>query len=130
MPEDFTRILYVEDAEDIAAITLVTLEDFAGFEVVRFADAEQALAAAPGLTPQLLLLDVMLPGMTGVELLARLRELPGYRDVPAVLMTARAQTHEVEEYRTAGVSDVILKPYDPIDLGDRLRRIRAQAAKG
>ena len=121
--EALTRILYVEDDADIRSVAGFALEAVGGFVLAVCASGEEALAQAPGFAPQLLLLDVMMPGMDGPETLAALRALPGTGATPAVFMTAKVQPQEVARYRALGAVDVISKPFDPMTLSDEIRAI-------
>jgi len=121
--EALTRILYVEDDADIRSVAGFALEAVGGFVLAVCASGEEALAQAPGFAPQLLLLDVMMPGMDGPETLAALRALPGTAATPAVFMTAKVQPQEVARYRALGAVDVISKPFDPMTLSDEIRAI-------
>jgi CheY-like chemotaxis protein len=124
--EALTRILYVEDDADIRSVAGFALEAVGGFVLAACASGEEALAAAPGFVPQLLLLDVMMPGMDGPETLAALRASPGTAATPAVFMTAKVQPQEVARYRALGAIDVISKPFDPMTLSDEIRAIWAR----
>jgi len=106
------RILHVEDEADIRAIAKLALEAFGGFEVESCESGRDALAKAPVFRPDLVLLDVMMPGMDGPMTLEALRKLSGLAAVPAVFMTAKAQPHEVEKLRALAI-DVVIKPFDP-----------------
>ena len=110
------RILHVEDEPDIRAIAKLTLEALGGYEVESCESGEEALAKAPDFQPDLVLLDVMMPGMDGPMTLAALRKLPSCSDVAMVFMTAKAQPSEIEKFRSLGAVDVITKPFDPQSL--------------
>lgn len=126
MPSKPERILYLEDMPDIAEVTMMALETFGGHEVKHFATAEAALEDHV-FRPDLLLLDVMTPGMSGPELLVELRRRPEMADVPAVFLTAKAQVHEQEEYLALGAAAVVTKPFEPLELSDRLTEIWRKA---
>lgn len=120
-------ILYVEDENDIREIAMIALEDVGGMKVYAFANGPATLLAAPQPPPDLLLLDVMMPGMDGPTLLASLRQQPGYGPVPAIFMTAKVQPSEVGALLSTGAVGVIAKPFDPMTLADEIRRIHAEA---
>jgi two-component system OmpR family response regulator len=82
-----------------------------------------ALAAAADFHPHLLLLDVMMPDMDGSDTLRALRRLENTADVPAIFMTAKAQTTQLAGLRNLGVLDVLIKPFDPRTLSDCLNEI-------
>jgi len=113
MTTTLQKILYVEDDDLIAEIVVMTLEDLGGFEVVHASSGKEALSIFPVFQPQLILLDVMMPGMDGVETLKNIRELESDTHVPAVFVTAKAQAHEQDLYTSFGAVGVIVKPFDP-----------------
>lgn len=119
------RVLYVEDDPDIRAVAELALVDVAGFEARLCESGQQALEQVDDFQPDLVLLDVMMPGMDGPETLRALQERPGGLPVPAVFMTARLQPDEIEEYRAMGAIGVIPKPFDPMTLGDQIRELLA-----
>ena len=126
MTRSLTRILYVEDEPDIQAIARIALEDIGGFVLEVCDSGEQALSKAAAFTPDLLLMDVMMPDMDGPTTLRRLRENPTLADIPVVFMTAKVQPQEVRALRDAGALDVIAKPFEPMTLARDLRAIWAR----
>ena len=117
------RILFVEDDRDIQTVARIALEDVGGF-VVKICDSgAAALDAAPGFGPDLIVLDVMMPGMDGPSTLEALRSMPGLASTPVVFMTAKTMRTEVEHYKELGALEVIPKPFDPMTLSDQLRAI-------
>ncbi|MFZ9968046.1 MAG: response regulator [Steroidobacteraceae bacterium] len=123
MDNALKRILYVEDDDDIRAVARLALESIAGFELEVCENGLRALERAEAFAPQLILLDVMMPGLDGPATLDRLRQIPALQGTPAVFMTAKVQPSEVAALRAAGAADVIPKPFDPMTLGDNLRAI-------
>ena len=123
MSRPLARILYVEDEPDIRAIAQMALEAVGGFTVIACASGSEALANAPGASADLLLLDVMMPGMDGPTTLKALRELPATANTPVIFMTAKVQAAEVAQYRELGAMDVIHKPFDPMELSAQISRI-------
>ena len=123
MPLPVHRILYVEDEPDIRAIAQMALEAVGGFTVIACASGSEALAVAPGAAVDLLLLDVMMPGMDGPSALQALRQLPATAGTPVIFMTAKVQPAEVAQYKALGALDVIAKPFDPMELPAQIRQI-------
>ncbi|WP_093917471.1 response regulator [Sulfitobacter marinus] len=117
------KILHVEDDESIREIVELALEMAGGFEVVQCHSGEDALTRSLDYIPDVLLLDMMMPGLTGRQTLERLRERPEFVEIPAIFMTARAQPNEMDELRQIGAVDVISKPFDPITLGDQIKAV-------
>jgi CheY-like chemotaxis protein len=116
----FRRILFVEDDPDIQTVAKIALEALGGFTVLACSSGPQALAEVDGFVPDLVLLDVMMPGMDGPTTLCALRERPAGRAVPVIFMTAKVQSQELDRYRELGAEDVIAKPFDPMSLSDRV----------
>lgn len=117
------RILYVEDEPDIQAVAKLALEMVGGFELCICSRGVEALEKAAGFSPDLILLDVMMPNMDGPTTLAGLRKLPGLETTPAVFMTAKVQPAEVAHLKSLGALDVIPKPFDPMKLSGQVREL-------
>lgn len=120
MVSDLLVVLYAEDEADIRQVTEFALGDD-GFELVPCVSGEQALEKAIDLKPDLILLDVMMPGIDGPTTLKKLRELPRLSNTPAIFMTAKVQPAEIEKYKDMGAIGVISKPFDPMSLADNIR---------
>lgn len=125
MPQLLSRILYVEDEPDIRMVAQMALEAVGGFTVIACASGQEALSAAPTAAADLLLLDVMMPGMDGPSTLKALRAMPGTANTPVIFMTAKVQAAEVAVYRKLGALEVIPKPFDPMELSAQLQAIWA-----
>ena len=110
------RILYVEDDPDIQSVAKLILESVGGFTVEACESGNRAVKVAPDFEPDLILLDVMMPGMDGPTTLKALRTLPQTATTPVVFMTAKVQVHEVAQYKRLGAVDVIAKPFNPMSL--------------
>ena len=121
------RILYVEDEPDIQAVAKVALELLGGFQVQVCGNGQEALAAVRDFAPDLILLDVMMPGMDGPSTLAQLRADPGTATIPVVFLTAKVQPAEVVYYQSLGALDVIAKPFDPMTLAAQVKQIWSAA---
>jgi len=117
------RILHVEDDPSIRAVAKVALEAVGGFEVLSCSSGQEALDNVLNFATDLILLDVMMPGMDGPQTLARLVEVVNINSVPVVFMTAKVQPPEVEYYLSLGARDVIIKPFDPMQLANQVRTI-------
>ncbi len=117
------RILYVEDEPDIRQVAQLALEVVGHFTLKVCSSGEEALQALARFKPDLILLDVMMPGMDGPTTLRKLRELPECSGVPAIFMTAKVQPQEIAELKRIGALDVIAKPFDPMTLARTVREI-------
>ncbi|MBO9432364.1 response regulator [Sulfitobacter sp. R18_1] len=115
------KVLLVEDQPDILEITKISLELYDSFEVCECSSGEAALSKATEFNPEVLLLDYMMPDMSGLQTLEKLRKLPGLADVPAIFLTARVGEHAECEMLAAGAIEVITKPFRPRELGARIR---------
>jgi CheY-like chemotaxis protein len=118
---ELNRILYVEDEPDIQMVAKLALEMVGGFAVKICSSGQEAVADAVAFNPDLILLDVMMPGMDGPATLQALRRLPELNGTPVVFMTAKVQPQEVEHYKSLGAVDVIAKPFDPMTLATQVR---------
>jgi CheY-like chemotaxis protein len=123
MTRTLQRILFVEDDSDIQMVAQLALEDVGGFTVQVCSSGQEALATAGAFAPDIILLDVMMPGMNGVDTFKALKQLPDIAHVPAIFMTAKVQTHEVEQYTAMGAVGVIAKPFDPMTLSKQIQHI-------
>lgn len=128
------RILFVEDDPDIQTVARMALEAIGGFTVLACGSGSEALSRLGEFNPDLVLLDVMMPGMDGPATLAALRQIPAGRDLPVVFMTARVQAQEVAAYREMGAEDVIAKPFDPMMLSEQVssiwKALHARSSRG
>jgi len=105
------RILVIDDNVDNLLLTEILLES-EGFEVRTAQDATLALAALEECRPNLILMDVQLPGMDGLELTRRLKQERAWRDIPVVALTSYAMSGDEEKARAAGCSGYVTKPID------------------
>lgn len=117
------RIFYVDDEADIRTIVEFALEDEQDLQLALCASGQEALEQAGDFSPDLILLDVMMPGMDGPTTLQHLRENPQLAETPVVFVTAKVQPHEIEHLKSLGAADVIGKPFDPMALADKVRTI-------
>ncbi|TLX59014.1 hypothetical protein DN826_03590 [Stutzerimonas nosocomialis] len=117
------RILHVEDVPSIQVVTRVALERIGGFEVLSCLSAREALARVEDFAPDLVLLDMMLPEMDGVELLRQLGQRIDLTQVPVVFLTGTVDQERLDELRQLGARDVLAKPFDPMQLSARLQDI-------
>ncbi|APR53187.1 response regulator [Sphingomonas koreensis] len=117
------RILYIDDEDDIREVAQMSLELDPAFEVRGCASGPDGIAEAAVWRPDLILLDVMMPGMDGPTTFARLREQPETADIPVVFITARTQSYEVASLRELGARGVLAKPFDPMTLADEVREL-------
>ncbi len=120
---ELRRVLMVEDEPDIRLVAQLALESIGGYTVRTCASGAEALDAVGEFAPDMVLLDVMMPGMDGPTTLGRLRSTAAGGRVPVVFMTAKAQPQEVARFRSLGALDVVAKPFDPLTLAEQLRDI-------
>ena len=121
--QPLSRILYVDDEADIREIVQLALESVGGFTVGLCDSGACALERAQSFRPDLILLDVMMPGMDGFETLQRLRQVPDVAGIPVVFMTAKVQPNDLNRYRGLGAAEVIVKPFDPMTLPGQVQEI-------
>jgi DNA-binding response OmpR family regulator len=115
-------ILVVDDDPVILQLLQVNFE-LEGFEVLTAADGESALAQARDHAPAVIVTDVMMPRMSGLELLGKLKTDASTAGIPVLLLTAKAQQADIRSGHEAGADDYVTKPFDPIDLVERVNRL-------
>jgi two-component system OmpR family response regulator len=124
----FDSILYVEDDPDIQIVVKTVLTLQGGFNVTACSSGCEALSIAAKFTPDLLLLDVMMPRMSGISTLAGLRKLPHTATTPAIFMTTKVQPDDLAHYRSVGALGAIAKPFDPLLLVQQLHKLWGKSA--
>jgi len=117
-----SKILVAEDERDIRELIGFTLR-FAGFEVVLTANGIEAIEKAPEVQPDLILLDVRMPKMTGYEVCRQLKENPVTSAIPIVFLSAKGQEGEIKEGLDLGAVEYIVKPFAPDDLTNQVRDV-------
>jgi CheY-like chemotaxis protein len=118
-----SRIMMVEDEPDIQVVARVALEAVGGFSVDMCSSGIEALDRIRDIAPDLILMDVMMPGLDGPSTLKNLRSQPDTAAYPIIFMTAKVQAHEVSQYKEIGALGVISKPFDPMTLASTVRSI-------
>ncbi len=113
-------LLYVDDEPDIRQIVQMALGLAPGLRIHTSDSGENALSLARALRPDLVLLDVMMPGLDGPGTLTRMRSDPALAQIPVVFMTAKAMPQEVARFRGLGAAGVIAKPFDPMKLAQQV----------
>ena len=118
-----SKILIVDDDDDIRTVSELAVRRIGKWEVVLAASGEEALERAAEEQPDVILLDVMMPGMDGLATLEELRRSPDTAGIPVIFLTARAQSHDLEKYLALGADGVIVKPFEAMTLSDQIRHI-------
>lgn len=122
------KILIAEDERDIRDLVAFTLR-FAGYEVFTAANGEEAVEQAPKVNPDLILMDVRMPRMTGYEACRILKLDPSMRDIPIVFLSAKGQETEIQQGLEAGAEEYLLKPFAPDQLTTHVKTILAKFGK-
>jgi len=120
-------VLVADDEEDIRSLVAFRLRR-AGYEVITAADGEEALLLATTRLPDLVVLDMMMPKATGLEVTRSMREHAATKDIPVILLTARAQEGDVISGFDAGADDYVKKPFSPQDLQARVQALLERSA--
>lgn len=119
---DSLRVIYVDDEPDIRTIVEMALALDPGLDVKIAGSGPEALEIVTGgWRPSIVLLDLMMPEMSGSDVLARLRAMPDHADLPVVFVTASARQADVDRYLQEGADGVIVKPFDPLALARTVR---------
>jgi len=117
------KVLLIDDDDDIRKIGKLSLEIVGKHDVSTAASALEGLRAAQLDRPDVILMDMMMPGMDGLAALSELQRSPSLKDVPVLFMTAKVQRSEVQRYVALGAVGVIPKPFDPMKLPGELHRL-------
>ena len=122
------KILIAEDERDIRDLVAFTLR-FAGHEVVAASNGEEAVQMAPQANPDLILMDVRMPRMTGYEACRAIKANPSLKDIPVVFLSAKGQASEIQTGLEVGAEEYLLKPFAPDQLTDRVKAILSKFGK-
>ena len=122
------KILIAEDERDIRDLLAFTLR-FAGHEVFAATNGEEAVELAPKVNPDLVLMDVRMPRMTGYEACRMLKANPDLKDIPVVFLSAKGQENEIQQGIDAGAEEYLLKPFAPDQLTNRVKAILGKFGK-
>ena len=122
------KILIAEDERDIRDLVAFTLR-FAGHEVVAASNGEEAVQLAPKENPDLILMDVRMPRMTGYDACRIIKAEPKLKDIPVVFLSAKGQESEIQTGLEVGAEEYLLKPFAPDQLTERVRAILAKFGK-
>lgn len=122
------RILIAEDEPDIRELVAFTLR-FAGHEVVATSNGEEALQQASQMVPDIILMDVRMPKMTGYDACRAMKADPALMDIPVVFLSAKGQDAEIQAGLEAGAEEYLLKPFAPDQLVERVKAILSKFGK-
>ena len=117
-----SKILVTEDERDIRELVAFTLR-FAGYEVVTAENGEEVVLMAAQEKPDMILMDVRMPKLTGYEACARIKANPELADIPVVFLSAKGQEAEIRTGLDAGASEYLLKPFGPLELVERVKEL-------
>jgi len=122
------NILVAEDERDIRELINFTLS-FAGHDITQAANGEEALQLAQEVMPDLIMMDVRMPKLTGYEACRRMKQIDGVKDIPVIFLSAKGQDDEIATGLEAGAIDYILKPFAPDDLTRRISEVLRHVGK-
>jgi len=122
------KILIAEDERDIRDLVAFTLR-FAGHEVTAASNGEEAVQMAPDANPDLILMDVRMPRMTGYEACRAIKSNPKLKNIPIVFLSAKGQESEIQTGLEVGAEEYLLKPFAPDQLTDRVKAILSKFGK-
>jgi two-component system phosphate regulon response regulator PhoB len=123
------KILLADDEVHLRTLVHTTLDD-PEYEILEAVDGEEALALARAEKPDLLVLDWMMPGLSGVEVARRLRQDPSTAGIPIIMLTAMGQERNKAEGYAAGVETYLVKPFSPLQLLEKVREALEPRSNG
>jgi len=115
------KVLLIDDEDDIRRIARLGLARVGGMQVVDAGSGLEGVRKAEQERPDVILLDVMMPGLDGPSTLAALRANPATARIPVLFLTAKAMSAEIERLKDLGVTGVLIKPFDPMTLAAQVR---------
>jgi len=117
------KILIVDDEEDIRQIARFALSQIGSMNVVEAESGKEGVRMAAAERPDVILMDVFMPGMDGPATLAELRKNPVTAEIPVIFLTARSAQSEIDHLKSIGADGVLNKPFDPITLADEVEAV-------
>ncbi len=117
------KVLIVDDEQDVRRIAKLSLTRIGGMEVLEVTNGFDCLECAANTDPDVILLDVMMPGMDGPTTLKGLRSDPLTAQIPVIFVTAKALRSETDSLCNLGAAGVVVKPFDPLQLANEIRAI-------
>jgi DNA-binding response OmpR family regulator len=117
-----TRIVVADDDKDVLDLVVYKLSE-AGYDTVAVADGVAALAAIQADPPNLVILDVMMPGLSGIDVLRQVRAKTATKHLGVILLTARARDVDVDNAFATGATDYVIKPFSPRELLQRVKTV-------
>jgi len=123
-----TRILVAEDDLDIRELIAISLR-YAGYEVIPAADGQQAVDLTIAEKPDLIILDVQMPRVSGFEALEQIKVKPEFADTPVVILSAKGQESEIQAGLELGATQYILKPFSPDELINKIKQIETDTVE-
>ena len=120
------HILLVDDEDDIREVASISLETVGNWKVSHAAGGLEGISKALADHPDVILLDVMMPDIDGPNTYARLQADSRTRDIPVIFLTAKAQTADRQSFEKLGVTGILTKPFDPMELSDQVEAILAR----
>ena len=114
------RILLADDEPDILEVARIALQTVGGYEVSACTSGAELLERLPEFDPDLVVIDVLMPDMAGLEVLENVRATPGCEKLPVIFLTGLVQEKDLQELRQSDAAEIIRKPFDPMTLADRI----------
>ncbi|MDX2216676.1 MAG: response regulator [Oculatellaceae cyanobacterium bins.114] len=117
------RVLIIDDEPGIRKIVQISLKAIAGWEVLQAASGQEGIAIAQTQHPDAILLDVMMPGLDGIATFQQIHTNLALQNIPVILLTAKAQPNEQQQFAELQIAGIITKPFKAPDLVHQLRQI-------
>ncbi len=119
------HILLIDDEADICEVASISLETVGGWRVSRAASGVEGIEKAVAVRPDVIMLDVMMPGLDGPATLGRLQAEPATCEIPVIMLTAKTQGADIQHFHELGVAGVLTKPFDPMTLSEQVDDVLA-----
>lgn len=116
------KILIVDDEREFVEMLSLRLSRVGGYEVLTAFDGQEGVDSAKKNLPDLILLDIMMPKLSGVEAIELLKKDPSTKSIPIIILTASVNPQTTDKFLSLGATDYVLKPFDPIDLMEKIKK--------
>lgn len=123
MKKKLEKVLIIDDDADILTVSSMALKTLLHIEVLCAGSGQKGIDLALTSSPDLILLDMMMPVMDGITTMQKIKENPQLKNIPIIFFTAKVTKDEISKYKELGILDIITKPFDPLSLGKSIEKL-------
>ncbi len=123
MKKELKKVLIIDDDADILTVSSMALKALLQIDVICAGSGQEGIDLALKESPDLILLDMMMPIMDGITTMQKIKENPILKNIPIIFFTAKVTKDEISKYKELGILDIITKPFDPLSLGKNIEKL-------